>query len=96
MSGIFGIIRPPGAAVQDAELAQMADALKHRGPNGIRYSARDNAGMGHCMLHATPESLQEVLPLHDQASGLVITADARIDNREQLRRAFLSLPPAPG
>lgn len=84
MSGIFGIVRPPGAAVQDSELALMADVLKHRGPHGIRYSARDNAGLGHCMLQATPESLQECLPLRDPASGLLITADARIDNRKQL------------
>ena len=84
MSGIFGIIRPPSVPVADAELAQMADTLKHRGPDGIRCSAVENAGLGHCMLHSTPESLHEILPFCDEASGLAITADARIDNREQL------------
>lgn len=39
-------------------------------------------GLGHCMLHTTPESLNEHLPF--QRNGLVITADARIDNREEL------------
>jgi asparagine synthase (glutamine-hydrolysing) len=84
MSGIFGIVRCGEARVAEAELAQMADELKHRGPDGIRYSARDNVGLGHCMLQSTPESLHEILPFRDDASGLVITADARIDNREQL------------
>ena len=84
MSGIFGIIRLSGAPVADAELALIADVLKHRGPDGIHYSARDNAGLGHCMLHSTPESLHEILPFRDEASVLTITADARIDNRDQL------------
>ncbi len=39
---------------------------------------------GHQMLHTTPESLHEELPFEDEESGLVITADARIDNREDL------------
>lgn len=86
MSGIFGIIRLPGAAVPEDELAVMADTLKHRGPDGIRYGARNNAGLGHCMLYSTPESLHETLPFRDGASGLTITADARIDNREQLMK----------
>ena len=84
MSGIFGIIRKPGAPVADVELDSMADALKHRGPDGIRRISMKNAGLGHCMLQCTPESAGEVLPLQDEASGLSITADARIDNREQL------------
>jgi asparagine synthase (glutamine-hydrolysing) len=36
------------------------------------------------MLRTTPESLGEQLPWKDPESGLVITADARIDNREEL------------
>ncbi|MBE9538212.1 MAG: asparagine synthetase B, partial [Proteobacteria bacterium] len=84
MSGIFGIVRPPDAPVAEAELAPMADALKHRGPDGVMVFGRDNIGLGHCMLHSTPESLHEKLPLRVGASGLTITADARIDNRKQL------------
>ncbi len=40
--------------------------------------------LGHQMLQTTPESLHEKLPYHDAKSCLVITADARIDNREDL------------
>ncbi|MCB0256375.1 MAG: asparagine synthetase B [Anaerolineae bacterium] len=89
MSGVFGIIRLPGAVVADVELTPMAETLKHRGPDGINYFARGNAGLGHCMLQSTPESLHEVLPFRDEAAGMTITADARIDNREQL---FADIP----
>jgi asparagine synthase (glutamine-hydrolysing) len=36
------------------------------------------------MLWTTPESLREQLPLMHQAGDLVLTADARIDNRDEL------------
>lgn len=45
---------------------------------------KDNAGLGHLMLYNTPESLSEHLPLNDGNAQLTITADARIDNREEL------------
>ena len=40
--------------------------------------------MGHCMLMTTPESLGEMLPHEDRESSLVISSDARIDNRTAL------------
>jgi asparagine synthase (glutamine-hydrolysing) len=36
------------------------------------------------MLYNTPESKNEILPFHDKKNGLIIAADARIDNREEL------------
>ncbi len=36
------------------------------------------------MLHTTPESINEKLPYNDEISGLIITSDARIDNRKEL------------
>jgi asparagine synthase (glutamine-hydrolysing) len=40
------------------------------------------------MLWTTPESLHEVLPYQHPVSGLVITADARIDNRDDLLKSL--------
>jgi asparagine synthase (glutamine-hydrolysing) len=40
------------------------------------------------MLRTPPESLQEELPLATQSGALVITADARIDNRNELIEAL--------
>ena len=41
-------------------------------------------GLCHLRLCITPESLHEHLPMPDAAQNLVLTADARIDNRDEL------------
>jgi asparagine synthase (glutamine-hydrolysing) len=73
----------------------MVSAMTLRGPDGngaIRVGA---AGLGHTMLWTTPESLSESLPRTDATSGLSITADARIDNREDLIEALnIQAPPS--
>jgi asparagine synthase (glutamine-hydrolysing) len=84
VSGIFGIARPPGEQVFHHQLEPMADALKHRGPDGQAIETASAIGVGHSMLWTTPESQHEVLPRQHSESGLWITADARIDNREEL------------
>ena len=62
----------------------MSDVLVHRGTDGAHTWVDRNLGLGHRMLWTTPESVSEQLPFVDRASGLAITADARIDNREEL------------
>jgi asparagine synthase (glutamine-hydrolysing) len=47
-----------------------------------------NVAMGCSMLWNTPESLHEFLPLYDNEAQLCLTADARIDNREELAVEF--------
>lgn len=47
-----------------------------------------NVAMGCSMLWNTPESLHEFLPLYDNEAQLCLTADARIDNREELAAEF--------
>lgn len=46
--------------------------------------ANSTVGMGCAMVWNTPESLTEFLPYFDNQTSLCITADARIDNREEL------------
>ena len=84
MSGLVGLFRRDGAAVQDAELNRMASAVRHRGPDRLGTACLGPAGFGHAMLWTTPESLHEILPRVHSLSGLAITADARIDNRDEL------------
>ena len=88
MSGIFGIFHRDGRPVEDQTLAAMAKTLAHRGPDGIHWQKYGAVGMGHLMLWTTPESLHEVLPLKNTSSRLILTADARIDNRDELIAAF--------
>lgn len=82
MSGIAGLLGLDGRPAQPEDLRRMVDSLAHRGPDGRSTWHDGPVGLGHCMLHTTPESLTERLPL--ERDGLAITADARIDNREEL------------
>ncbi|MGJ5676497.1 MAG: lasso peptide isopeptide bond-forming cyclase [Nostochopsis sp.] len=84
MSGIVGIYYLDGRAVEEENLGRMVEILAHRGPDGADIWCKESVGLGHRMLWTTPESLLEKLPLVNQTGNLVITADARIDNRDQL------------
>lgn len=84
MSGIIGIYNLDGKSVNSANLRQMVDILAHRGPDGADTWNLDNIGLGHRMLWTTPESLLEKLPETNPTGELTITADARIDNRDEL------------
>src|SRR5215212_5986209 len=88
MSGICGVIHLDGAPVEPEILKEMAKAAAHRGPDGIRYWTDDNAALAHLALNITPESLREQQPLVSCGNDLVLTADARIDNRGELIRAL--------
>ena len=84
MSGIVGIYYPDRQPIQPKKLQVMLDILAHRGSDAVNIWYRGNVGFGQRMLWTTPESLLEKLPLQDKARQLTITADARIDNREEL------------
>lgn len=86
MSGIFGIVHFDGRPVAAPELDPMAREMAHRGPDGVNTYSDGAFGMGQLMLRTTPEALEEILPRQDPLSGLVITADARLDNRLELIR----------
>lgn len=62
----------------------MAMPISHRGRDGSSTWVDGPTGLGHLMLHTTQESLTEFLPYCDSESSLVITADARLDNRAEL------------
>ena len=88
MSAIAGIYYLDNRTVDSADLANMIDILAHRGPDGSNIWSSGPIGIGHRMLWTTPESLLELLPLVNQTGDLVITADARIDNRDELIAAL--------
>lgn len=92
MSGIAGIYCLDGRLVDRQGLQKMVDSLAHRGPDGAEIWSEGSIGFAHCILWTTPESLIEKLPL--VRNGLIITADARIDNRDELK-LVLNLPDRP-
>lgn len=84
MSGICGVARFDDREVKKDEIQKMLDGMKNRGSDKEGLWVEGNVGLGHKMLWTTPESLYENQPLVSQNNNLVITADARIDNRDEL------------
>jgi asparagine synthase (glutamine-hydrolysing) len=62
----------------------MSDRFLHRGPDGSGVWRDRSIGLGHRLLHTTPESLAEAWPMQTSGGNLVLVADARIDNRDEL------------
>ena len=81
MSGICGAWALDGAKVA---LDPIIASLERRGPDGTHKWSDGHVSLGHTLLATTPESLIEILPLTDPDSGCTITADVRLDNREDL------------
>jgi asparagine synthase (glutamine-hydrolysing) len=86
MSGIAGIIHFDGAPIEPGLIEKMTAAMSHRGPDGIRHWQNGSVALGHCMLHSTQESLEEIQPLFSDDGRYVLVMDGRLDNWEELRR----------
>ena len=84
MSGIFGMVLLDGGQPRPADIQAMARELERRGPDGTHIWTEGNVAIGHTLLATTPEALVEILPLTDPDTGCTITADCRLDNREEL------------
>lgn len=84
MSAIFGLLRRADHAVDADELARMQRSLQHRGPDGQACVALGQVGLGHCLLRVNREDRYEIQPLHDRQACVTLTADLRLDNREEL------------
>ena len=62
MSGIAGIIHFGGRPVEPGQVEAMTASMPYRGPDGIHHWHKGNVALGHCMMHTTPESLEEIQP----------------------------------
>ncbi len=87
MSGICGVIRFDGGEVEPSWLEGMVEVARHRGPDGVGRWLEGGVGLAHLALHVTPESVRESQPLVSREGGVVVVADARIDNRAELADA---------
>ena len=88
MSAIAGIFFLDGRPVDRLVLERMVGSIAHRGPDGEGTWSEGPVGLGHRMLWTTPESLHEELPLVRKGGDLVLTADVRLDNRDELISAL--------
>lgn len=88
MSAIFGLVELANTPLDDHDCAALAAALACWSAQPATTLRAGAAALGCVQLRTTPESLHEVLPWQHPRSGLVITADARLDNRPELLAAL--------
>jgi asparagine synthase (glutamine-hydrolysing) len=88
MSGIAGLVTCSGTGIDRTLLGGMADSLALRGPDRKALWCCDEAGFAHTLLATTGEAHREAQPY--SLDGIVyITADCRIDGRNELRKELL-------
>lgn len=83
MSAQFGKCNFNGKPVDPKDLDEVRPVLAPYGPDGEGYLCKDNAGILYRAFHTTKESRREIQPQISE-SGVVLTWDGRLDNREQL------------
>lgn len=88
MSGIAAIYHGNGRPIDPKMMVKMVQAMVHRGPDGMTHWVNGTIGFGHCLMHTTPESLQEHQPVSD--GGCWLVWDGRLDNRLELLSALES------
>jgi asparagine synthase (glutamine-hydrolysing) len=82
MSAIYGIISKTGKPIEPEQVSKLRHAMAHRATDGQGVWENGNAALGFCKLVVYPQQQNEQLPV--EAGHLVLTADARIDNRDEL------------
>ena len=84
MSGIIGIYFFDNKPVEKNHLEEMLEAISYRGPDASEVWHEGKIGLGNCLLRTTPEATNEKLPLLNRRKDIVLVADARIDNRNEI------------
>lgn len=84
MSMIHGVIRFDGRQSDSLSLGPMLAAGKAACPDGTETWIGGGAALGFGLLRTLPQARTATGPVRDPESGLVIVADARIDNRDEL------------
>lgn len=90
MSGIVGVYRLDGAPAEPEAAARMIGRLAHRGPDGSGVWHAGPVALGHNLLRTVPEAPTSAGPYHYE--HFTLTADLRLDNRDELA-AKLGLDP---
>jgi asparagine synthase (glutamine-hydrolysing) len=83
MSAIAGLLRFDRAPVQPRMLERAVNALAQYGPDRSAVIADGGVGFAHVLMRMTPEDRFDRQPWRC-ASGALIAADLRLDNRDEL------------
>lgn len=84
MSLISGVIYFDGKLQDDETIQRMMDAGKESCPDGAGRWRDTGIALGFSLLQTLPAHRCVTAPFRDAGSGMVIVADARIDNRPEL------------
>jgi len=84
MSGIAVLYQTDGAPADRSIVERMLAVIPYRAIDGSGIWARGPIAVGHAKLQTTPEASAESSPFVDQAAGLVLSMDGRVDNRDEL------------
>lgn len=84
MSVVLGKLSLRGEAIDQAELSTMLSQSNHFNADAEGLWKDEMCGLGHLKIINTPESVHERLPYYSSNFQLAITADARLDNRNEL------------
>ncbi len=88
MSGICGQFTLDSAHAAEVGLQAMTSMLGQRGPDRASTWIHERCGFGHTLLATTPELQYERQPFVHTTTGCAITADVRLDNRDELLGAL--------
>ena len=83
MSAIAGLLRFDGHTVVRRDLERVANTLHLHGPDRSDLMVAGHVGLVHVLMRMTPEDQFDRQPWRG-ASGSVITADLRLDNRDDV------------
>jgi asparagine synthase (glutamine-hydrolysing) len=83
MSAIGGLLRFDRQPVSRPELERVASALRAHGPDRSRVVVNSNVGFVHVLMRMTAEDQSDYQPYRGP-SGSLITADMRLDNRDDM------------
>jgi asparagine synthase (glutamine-hydrolysing) len=84
MSGIAVLYQWDGAPADHATVERMIAVIPYRSIDGFGVWRNGPVAIGHAKLETTPEAAAERSPFVDEASGLVLSMDGRVDNRDEL------------
>ncbi len=88
MSGFLAMLNPAGAPVDEELLARMTARMKYRGPDATSTLTCGRVGFGFTLSRTGEPGHDDSQPLLSSASGCVIAADARVDDRDRFRGAL--------
>jgi asparagine synthase (glutamine-hydrolysing) len=91
MCGIAGMVRFDGGVVEQSVLQQMADAVRHRGPDGEGYWASGNVGFGHRRLSILDLTAAAAQPMISSDGTSVLIYNGAVYNFRELRRELEAL-----